>query len=171
MYKFLNKKMTKDYPFSIDTHKMFVNLYKIPHGREIVQIEYYLGQLHKYIEQLKVMSYEMKLNGLSRILIPIQKNTEYIEVLKKIKPNKNKKEEEKKFDGTFLKDIYDNNLLPGIDNKYNYTVHKIFLSQILEKIFKKMVEVRDKTNKVITKEEIRKEYINEVDNLRKKRVR
>ena len=86
---------------------------------------------------------------------------------KKIKPNKIKKEEEKKFDGTFLKDIYDNNLLPGIDNKYNYTVHKIFLSQILEKIFKKMVEVRDKTNKVITKEEIRKEYINEVDNLRK----
>ena len=84
MYKFLNKKMTKDYPFSIDTHKMFVNLYKIPHGREIVQIEYYLGQLHKYIEQLKVMSYEMKLNGLSRTLIPIQKNTEYIEVLKKI---------------------------------------------------------------------------------------
>ena len=84
MYKFLNKKLGKDYPFPIDTHKMFVNLYKIPHGREIVQIEYYLGQLHKYIEQLKVMSYEMKLNGLARTLIPIQKNTEYIEVLKKI---------------------------------------------------------------------------------------
>lgn len=84
MYKFLNKKLGKDYPFPIDTHKMFVNLYKIPHGREIVQIEYYLGQLHKFIEQLKVMSYEMKLNGLARTLIPIQKNTEYIEVLKKI---------------------------------------------------------------------------------------
>ena len=84
IYKFLNKKLGKDYPFPIDTHKMFVNLYKIPHGREIVQIEYYLGQLHKYIEQLKVMSYEMKLNGLARTLIPIQKNTEYIEVLKKI---------------------------------------------------------------------------------------
>ena len=84
MYKFLNKKLGKDYPFPIDTHKMFVNLYKIPHGREIVQIEYYLGQLHKYIEQLKVMSYEMKLNGLARTLIPIQKNTEYIDVLKKI---------------------------------------------------------------------------------------
>ena len=84
MYKFLNKKITKDYPFPIDTHKMFVNLYQIPRGREIVQIEYYLGQLYKFIEQLKVMSYEMKLNGLSRMLIPIQKNTEYIEVLKKI---------------------------------------------------------------------------------------
>ena len=84
MYKFLNKKLTKDYPFPIDTHKMFVNLFKIPKGREIPQIEYYLGQLNKYIEQLKLMSYEMKLNGLARTLIPIQKNTEYIEVLKKI---------------------------------------------------------------------------------------
>jgi hypothetical protein len=59
-------------------------LYKIPKGREILQIEYYLGQLNKYIEQLKVMSYEMKLNGLVRTLIPIQANTEYIAVLKKI---------------------------------------------------------------------------------------
>ena len=84
MYKFLNRKIGKDYPFPIDTHKMFVNLYQIPHGREIFQIEFYLGQLNKYIEQLKVMSYEMKLNGLSRTLIPIQKNTEYIDVLKKI---------------------------------------------------------------------------------------
>ena len=78
----------------------------------------------------------------------------------------NKKEENKKFEGTFLKDIYDDFLLPGKDNKYNYTVHKIFLSQILEKVFKKMVEIRDKTNKTITKEEIRQEYCNEVDNLR-----
>ena len=84
MYKFLNKKIEKDYPFTIDTHKMFVNLYKIPHGREIVQVDYYLGQLHKFIEQLKLMSYEMKLNGLVRTLIPIQANTEYIAVLKKI---------------------------------------------------------------------------------------
>ena len=84
MYKFLNKKISKDYPFPIDTHKIFVNLFKIPNGREIFQIEYYLGQLHKFIEQLKLMSYEMKLNGLVRTLIPIQANTEYIAVLKKI---------------------------------------------------------------------------------------
>ena len=84
MYKFLNKKIGKDYPFPIDTHKIFVNLNKIPKGREILQIEYYLGQLHKFIEQLKLMSYEMKLNGLVRTLIPIQANTEYIAVLKKI---------------------------------------------------------------------------------------
>ena len=84
MYKFLNKKIGKDYPFPIDTHKIFVNLYKIPKGREILQIEYYLGQLNKFIEELKLMSYEMKLNGLVRTLIPIQANTEYIAVLKKI---------------------------------------------------------------------------------------
>ena len=84
--------------------------------------------------------------------------------------NKNKIEEkkikEKKFNGNFLKDIYDNFLLPGPDNKYNYTIHKIFLSHVLEKVCKKMVEIRDKNNKVITKEEIRKEFGNEVDNLR-----
>ncbi len=74
--------------------------------------------------------------------------------------------DEKKFDGLFLKDIYDDNLLPGLDNKYNYTVHKIFLSQILENVTKRMVEIRDKDNKIITKEEIRKEYCNEVNNLR-----
>ena len=84
MYKFLNKKIGKDYPFPIDTHKIFVNLFQIPKGREIVQIEFYLGQLHKFIEQLKLMSYEMKLNGLVRTLIPIQANTEYIAILKKI---------------------------------------------------------------------------------------
>ena len=84
MYKFLNKKIGKDYPFPIDTHKIFVNLYQIPKGREILQIDYYLGQLYKFIEQLKLMSYEMKLNGLVRTLIPIQANTEYIAVLKKI---------------------------------------------------------------------------------------
>ena len=76
------------------------------------------------------------------------------------------KKEEKKFDGDFLKDIYDKFLLPGPDNKYNFTIHKIFLSQILEKICKKMVEIRDKKNKIITKEEIRKEFSDEVDNLR-----
>ena len=77
-----------------------------------------------------------------------------------------KNTEQKKFNGDFMKDIYDNFLLPGADNKYNYTVHKIFLSHVLEKVCKKMVEIRAKNNKVITKEEIRKEYCNEVDNLR-----
>ena len=79
---------------------------------------------------------------------------------------KSNKKEEQKFDGNFLKDIYDKFLLPGPDNKYNYTIHKIFLSQVLEKVFKKMVEIRDKSNKVVTKEEIRQEFNNEVDNLR-----
>ena len=53
MYKFLNKKIGKDYPFPIDTHKIFVNLYKIPKGREILQIEFYLGQLNKRQETKK----------------------------------------------------------------------------------------------------------------------
>ena len=88
----------------------------------------------------------------------VNKNSKLIE--------EKKNTEQKKFNGDFMKDIYDNFLLPGADNKYNYTVHKIFLSHVLEKVCKKMVEIRAKNNKVITKEEIRKEYCNEVDNLR-----
>jgi hypothetical protein len=84
IYKFLNRKIIKDYPFPIDTHKIFVNLNKIPKGREIPQIDYFLGQLYNNIETLKLMSYEMKLNGLTRVLMPIQANTEYVAVLKKI---------------------------------------------------------------------------------------
>ena len=83
MFKFLSKKIGKDFPLPIESHKMFVNLKLIPNGRQIPQIEFYLGKLHKLIEELKVLCYEMKLNGLSRILIPIQKNTEFVNLLKK----------------------------------------------------------------------------------------
>ena len=71
MFEFLSRKRGKDFPSPIESHKMFVNLNKIPKGREIPQIEFYLGKLNKLIEELKVLCYEMKLNGLSRIVIPI----------------------------------------------------------------------------------------------------
>ena len=79
----------------------------------------------------------------------------------------NKKENEKKrFSSTFLTDIYDDFLLPDKDNKFNYTIHKIFLSNILNKICKKMIEIRDIKNKVITRKEIRDEFCNELNILR-----
>ena len=84
MFKFLTKKIGKDFPIPIESHKMFVNLNLIPNGRQIPQIDFYLGKLYKLIEQLKILCYEMKLNGLSRVLIPIQKNTEFVNLLKKI---------------------------------------------------------------------------------------
>ena len=84
MYKFLNRKVPKDFPDEVVAHKIFVNLYQIPNGRKIPQIEFYLGQLNTFLENMKVKCYEMKLNGLSRVLIPIQANEEFIKILKQI---------------------------------------------------------------------------------------
>ena len=84
MFKFLNRKVAKDFPDEVVAHKIFVNLYQIPNGRKIPQIEFYLGQLYNKIEDLKIKCYEMKLNGLSRVLMPIQENEEFIKLLKKI---------------------------------------------------------------------------------------
>ena len=84
MFKFLNKKVAKDFPDEVVSHKIFVNLFQIPDGRKIPQIDFYLGQLNTFIENMKVKCYEMKLNGLSRILIPIQANEEFVKLLKQI---------------------------------------------------------------------------------------
>ena len=71
-----------------------------------------------------------------------------------------------KHDSSFLTDIYDNNLFPDKNNKYNYKINKIFLTNILNKVCKKMVEIRDIKNRTVTKKEIREEYLNELNKLR-----
>ena len=148
----------------INSHKVINSLksYSMPndiYGTKLIDV------IQQRINSGFYRNYQLNVNYTKKYqTIQIKQGTNY-EL--KPKPQPIKKEEEKKFDGTFLKDIYDKFLLPGPDNKYNYTVHKIFLSQILEKVCKKMVEIRDKNNKVVTKEEIRQEYSNEVDNLRK----
>ena len=156
-----NEIKKKKYLF-INSHKVIDSLknYLMPndvYGKKLIDV------IQQRINSGFYRNYKLNFNQ--------SKNYQYIQINQNSQSdlyNKklDKKEEIKKFEGTFLKDIYDDFLLPGKDNKYNYTVHKIFLSQILEKVFKKMVEIRDKTNKTITKEEIRQEYCNEVDNLR-----
>ena len=84
MIEYLIPRLSKDFPYSIDTHKIFVNLKYVPDGRKIPSTEYYLGQLYNKIEDLKIKCYEMKLNGLSRVLMPITKNTEIIQNVKEI---------------------------------------------------------------------------------------
>ena len=80
--------------------------------------------------------------------------------------NDNKKKEKIKYGRTFLTDVYDEFLLPDKDNKYNYIIHKIFLNNILKKICNKMIEIRDVKNRLITKQEIRDEFINQINYLR-----
>lgn len=84
MFVHLNKKVAHQFPFEVEDHKIFVNLNLIPEGRTTPQTEFYLGQLADFILQLKIKLYEMKLNGLSRIFIPISLNTDVIAIIKKV---------------------------------------------------------------------------------------
>ena len=84
MIVYLNEKMGKDFPYTIDSHKIFVNIKYIPNGTKKEASNFYLSQLNYEIETLKKKCYEMKLNGITRVLMPITKNTEIIEVIKNI---------------------------------------------------------------------------------------
>ena len=81
---YLNSKQGKDFPYMIDTHKIFVNIKYIPNGRTLKATNFYLDQLISQIELVKQKCYEMKLNGLSRILMPITLNVDIIKVLKEV---------------------------------------------------------------------------------------
>ena len=76
--------MGKDFPFEIEAHKIFVNINLIPEWRTTPHLKFYLQQLVEAIEKMKIKLYEMKLNGLSRIMIPISLNTEIVGMIKKV---------------------------------------------------------------------------------------
>lgn len=84
MIEYLQERLKADFPYVIDTHKIFVNLKYVPNGRKAVPTKYFLDQLFDKIEVLKVKCYEMKLNGLARVLMPITLNTDIIKVIKDI---------------------------------------------------------------------------------------
>ena len=84
MIIYLNDKKGNDFPYMIDSHKIFVNIKYIPDGTKKDASNFYLSQLINEIDTLKRICYEMKLNGITRILMPITKNIEIIEVLKNI---------------------------------------------------------------------------------------
>ena len=81
---YLNEKQGKDFPYMIDTHKIFVNIKYVPNGRTLKATSFYIEQLIAQIELLKQKCYEMKLNGLSRVLMPITLNVDIIKVLKEV---------------------------------------------------------------------------------------
>ena len=84
MITYLNDKQGKDFPYFIDTHKIFVNIKYIPNGRTEKATNFYLEQLVNQIELLKQKCYEMKLNGLTRVLMPITLNVDIIKVIKEV---------------------------------------------------------------------------------------
>ena len=81
---YLNEKQGKDFPYLIDTHKIFVNIKYVPNGKTLKATSFYINQLTSAIELLKQKCYEMKLNGLSRVLMPITLNVDIIKVIKEV---------------------------------------------------------------------------------------
>ena len=75
MLVYLNNKFPTQIPEIVDPHKLTVNLDNIPKNR--FETNYYLKQLESSLYKLKKMCYEMKLNGLNRILLPITENIEF----------------------------------------------------------------------------------------------
>ena len=55
----LNRKMGKDFPFEIESHKIFVNIKLIPEWRSTPHIKFYLQQLVNAIERMKIKLYEI----------------------------------------------------------------------------------------------------------------
>ena len=84
MIEYLNRKTPSQIPILINTHKLFVNIDKCPNGRTNQATLYYIKQMDQALFDLKVKCYEMKLNGLSRILIPITENVEFINLVKQV---------------------------------------------------------------------------------------
>jgi len=58
MMVYLNDKKTKDFPFVIDPHKIFVNIKYIPDGTKKDASNFYLSQLIDEIDTLKRKCYE-----------------------------------------------------------------------------------------------------------------
>ena len=84
IYTYLIEKLPKRFPYEIDTHKIFVNINYIPNGKINEATNYYISQLTNQIELVKQKCYEMKLNGLSRVKMPITKNEDVVDILEKI---------------------------------------------------------------------------------------
>ena len=84
MIDYLNSHQNKDFPYTIDCHKIFVNIRYIPNGKKELATSFYINQLLEQIEILKEKCYEMKLNGLSRVLMPITENVDLIKIIKNV---------------------------------------------------------------------------------------
>lgn len=84
MIIYLNKKMEKDFPYLINAHKIFININDMPKAKENKATSFYINDIIKVIYQMKVKCYEMKLNGLSRIKMPITENKEIISIIKNV---------------------------------------------------------------------------------------
>lgn len=78
MLVYLNERFLTQVPEVIDPHKMTCNLNEIPKiSKNNIATNFYTKKLEESLYDLKKMCYEMKLNGLNRVLLPISANIEF----------------------------------------------------------------------------------------------
>ena len=77
------KEKNDEFYCEIDIHKLFRNL-KIPKVNELKPLKFYISTMQNLLREYKEKLYEMKLNGLTRIKMPITENHEIIGLQKKI---------------------------------------------------------------------------------------
>jgi len=83
MLKYLYDKAKADFYMTIDVHKMFRNI-EIPLARELMPLRFYVDQLVQMIFNLRIKLYELKMNSMTRIKMPITANTDLVERIKNI---------------------------------------------------------------------------------------
>lgn len=81
--KYLYEKKADDFFIEIDIHKLFENL-KIPKVNELKPLKFYVSNMQSILREFKEKLWEMKINGYSRIKMPITENTELLGLTKKI---------------------------------------------------------------------------------------
>ena len=83
MLKYLYDKMKDDFPAPIDVQKLFLNL-ELFEADQLDCIKFYISNHKSILHTLKIKLYESKINGLSRVKMPITKNVEIIDLIKKL---------------------------------------------------------------------------------------
>ena len=132
---------------------------------------------HKLIEQLKTISmpfdvYGIKLFSLvNKIINKKSYKSNYSPENSFTNKNKTKNNitlnnSHTVYDIQMLEGIYDQYLLPDKNNKYSFFITKIFFTDVMNKVFKKMFEIRDRHNKIITLGEIKEEYKSQLNKLK-----
>ena len=89
MLIYLNERFTSQVPEVIDPYKMTKNIEEIPKLTKVncIPTTFYLKKLEDSLYDLKKMCYEMKLNGINRILLPISANIEFTTQVKIVYDN------------------------------------------------------------------------------------
>ena len=88
MLIYLHDRFSSQIPDIIDPHKMTVNLDTIPKlSKNNIATTFYIKKFQDSLYELKKMCYEMKLNGINRILLPISLNIAFTTQVKIVYDN------------------------------------------------------------------------------------